>query len=61
MTSKINYIRKNRIQCICVIVIYGLYKFLTIEKINTKKNITKIYIVLNLILRVQITNIWHII
>jgi len=26
-----------------------------------KKNITKIFIVLNVILRVQITNIWHII
>jgi len=31
------------------------------RKINTKKNITKIFITLNVILRVQITNIWHII
>jgi len=61
MTSKINYIQKNRKQCICVIVIYGLYKFLTIEKINTKRNITKFFIVINVILRVQITNIWHIV
>jgi len=30
-------------------------------KINTKKNITKIFIVLNVTLRVQITNIWYII
>jgi len=59
--SKINYIQKNRIQCICVIVIYGLYSFLTIEKINTKKNFIKIFIVLNVILRIEITNIWHII
>jgi len=32
-----------------------------IEKINTKKNITNIFIVLNVILRAQITNIWHMI
>jgi len=34
-----------------------LYQFLTIEKINIKKNITKIFIVLIVILRVQIINI----
>jgi len=32
----------------------------TIEK-KIQKNITKIFIVLNVILKVQITNIWHII
>jgi len=31
------------------------------RKNKYEKNITKIFIILNVILRVQITNIWHII
>jgi len=44
MTSKINYIQKNRIQCICVIVICGL--IFNNRKNKYEKNITKIFIVL---------------
>jgi len=59
MTSKINYIRKNTIYlCHCDLRIVLIFNN---KKISTKKNITKIFIILNVILRIQITNIWHII
>jgi len=59
MTPKINYIQKNRIQCTrhCDLRIVLIFN----KKNKYKKNVTKIFIVLNVILRVQITNIWHII
>jgi len=59
MTSKINNIRKNRIQYICVIVSWIVLIFNN-RKNKYEKHNKKIFIVLNVILRVQITNIWHI-
>jgi len=61
MTSKINYIRKNRLQCICVIVIYWIVLIFNNKKNKYEKKYYKDFIVLNVILRVQVTNIWHII
>jgi len=67
MTSKINYIQKNRIQYICVIRICGLYYILTIEKNKYEKKYykdfycIKCYIKSTNYIKSTITNIWRII